>query len=157
MIKSKCEVSVMKKAKRVLAFMMATAVLFIAVRFMFPRPVESVVGYGLNPSRCDILLVMSETSASESVSLDETQKIAVNEVLSSISLRRTFEKGNVIHHKDGFGYYSIAFSDENGQTFLPTIQIDSDGAVFIDCVKYEIVDEAKKADLLELLGTICGR
>ena len=147
----------MKKLKGLLILAAATAALFLAAQFMLPCSVESAAGYGLDTVRCEILVVMSETSASKGGALDETQKTTVYETLSSVSLRRTFEKGNVIHHKDGFGWYSIAFSDENGQAFLPTIQIDSDGDVFIDCVKYEIVDEAKKADLLGLLGTICGR
>ncbi len=147
----------MRKTWRILVCMVAVALIFIAAQFVLPHSVESVAGYALNTSRCDILLVRSEISASEGIALDETQKIAVSEVMSSISLRRTIEKGNVIHHKDGFGYYSIAFSDENGQAFLPTIQIGSDGDVFVDCVKYEIVDEVKKTELMNLLGTICGR
>ena len=147
----------MKRIKWGCSIIIAILVLFLAAQFILPRSTESVVEYSLKTSRCGIMAVLSETSASQSVGLDQTQMAAVSEMLSSISLRRTFEKGNVISHKDGFGWYDIAFSDENGQVFQPTMQVDSNGDVFIDCVKYEIVDEAKKMELMELLGTICGR
>ena len=147
----------MKRIKWGCSIIVAILVLFLAAQFILPRSTESVVGYSLKASRCGILVALNEASDSYSIELDKVQMTEVSEMLSSLSLRRTFEKGNVISHKDGFGWYDIAFSDENGQVFHPTMQVDSNGDVFIDCVKYEIVDQVKKADLMKLLDTICGR
>lgn len=147
----------MKRIKWGCSIIVAILVLFLAAQFILPRSTESVVGYSLKASRCGILVALNEASDSYSIELDKVQMTEVSEMLSSLSLRRTFEKGNVISHKDGFGWYDIAFSDENGQVFHPTMQVDSDGDVLIDCVKYEIVDQVKKAELMKLLDTICGR
>ena len=147
----------MKKVKWIVGIVIAVLVLFLAAQFMLPRSTESVAGYSLKASRCEIMVVLDEISESEGFDLDAIQMTEVSEMLSALSLRRTLERGDVIYHKDGFGWYEIAFSEENGQVLHPTMQVDSNGDVFIDCVKYEIVDEAKRMELMELLGTICGR
>ncbi len=147
----------MKKVKWIPFLFAVATVLLAAKQFLLPCSVESAVGYSLRASQCGIMVVLDEISEGEGFDLDTIQMTEVSEMLSSLSLRRTLERGDVIYHKEGFGWYSIAFSDEEGQVFHPTMQVDSNGDVFIDCVKYKIVDEAKKIELMNLLGTICGR
>lgn len=146
----------MKNVKRI-GFAALTVAVIVGMLYLFlPHSVESVAGYDLNSFRCGVMAV-TEQMNERSCDLDREQQAAVVNVLSAIKLQRTFEKGNVIHHKDGFGWYSIAFADGKGQVFQPTVQVDSDGDVFIDNVKYEIADEEKKAELLEILASICGQ
>ena len=85
----------MKKVKWIFGIIITILILFLAAQFMLPHSTESVVGYSMEAPRCGILVALNEASDSYSIELDKVQMTEVGEMLSSLPLRRTFEKGNV--------------------------------------------------------------
>lgn len=142
-----------RKKLCIVGVVLAAVLLWCLFQFLHPPLSRMITPAPDQAASCDIAVFRDDFEMTWFRPTQE-QFQALTALLSPVRLR--YNGSNVIHHKDGFGYYIIGFRDDEGlATPDSCFNVDYKGDLFISGKKY-IVDESTRTALLALLEDICG-